>query len=65
MEADNEEDNSMSLAMKLEEANEMVDEAQAHVVAINLDEALRDKLVKLPSPKVSALRAGFKSTHMD
>ena len=37
MEADNEEDNSMSLAMKLEEANEMVDEAKIPVEPNDLD----------------------------
>ena len=38
---------------------------QTPVAAISLDEALCDKLIKLPSPKVSASRAGVKSIRMD
>ena len=43
MKSDEEEDSNMNLVMELEEATEMVDEAQIPVEAINLDEALCDK----------------------
>ena len=35
------------------------------VESINLDEVLCDKLIKFPSPKVSASRRGIKSMHME
>ena len=44
----------MNLVMELEEVTAMDDEAQIHVEAINLDEALCDRLITLSSPKVSA-----------
>ena len=55
----------MNLVTELVEATEIVDEAHTPVESINLDEALCDKLIKFPSPKVSASREGVKSTHID
>ena len=51
--------------MELEEATAMLDEVQIPVEAINLDEALYDKLVKFTSPKVSVSRVVVKSLCMD
>ena len=51
--------------IELEEATEMVDEVPNPVVAINIDEAINDQLLKLPSPRVSVSRTGVTSTHMD
>ena len=50
---------------ELEESTQTVDEAQTHVAPANIDEALCDKLLNSPSPKVSMPRTGVKSTFME
>ena len=65
IETDNEEQDDLNRVRELEEATETVDEAQNHVASTNADESLCDKLLNLPSPKVSVSRAGIKSMHME
>ena len=65
MESDNEDDINMNLVMELEEATEMADEVQNHIEATNTNETLRDRLLKLPSPKVSVRRLGIASERVD
>ena len=65
METDDEEDNNMNLVMELEEATEIEDEVQIPVEAINLDEALCSRLVKLISPKVSVSRTCVEPTRTE
>ena len=43
----------------------MVDEVKNPAEAINTDEVTNDRLLKLPSPKISASRTGIASTCMD
>ena len=65
MECDKEEDTTSNLVMELEEAAEKVDEVPNPDVPINIDEAINDQLLKLPSPRVSISRTSVVSTHMD
>ena len=64
-ETDNEEQDDLNAVFELEEATETVDEVQNPVASTNLDEASHDKLLNLPSPKVSTSRAGVKSACME
>ena len=64
METDNEEQDDLNEVFELEEATKIVDEAQTPVASINLNEALCDKLLNFPSPKVSVSRTGVKSMCM-
>ena len=65
MDTDDEEKDDLNTLFELEEATEIVDELQTYVASINLNEALSDKLIDFPSPKVSASRKGIKSMHME
>ena len=65
MESDDEDDSNMNLVIELEEATEMVDEVRLPVEDINTDQASCDRLVKLPSPKVSVSRTGATSACID
>ena len=60
METNNEEQDYLNAVFELEEAIETVDRAQTPVASTNLDEVSCDKLLNLPSPKVSASRTGIK-----
>ena len=57
MEFDKEEQDNGDRVCELEEASETFDEVKTHVAPSNIDEALCDKLINLPSPKVSNLHA--------
>ena len=61
MDADDEEQDDLNEVFELEEEIEIVDGVKTPVASINLNEALCDKLLNLPSPKVSASRTGVKS----
>ena len=53
------------MVFELEEATETVDEVQTNVASANVDKVPRDKLLHLPSPKVSASRTGIKSEYVE
>ena len=65
MEIDNEEQDDGDRVYELEEALETVDEVQNPVGSANTDEALSDKLLNFPSPKVSLSRTGVKSIRIE
>ena len=65
METDNEEQDDVNRVHELEEATETVDEVQTPVASANADEALCDKLLNFPSPKVSLSGTGIKYTCME
>ena len=65
MECDEEDNSNMNLVMELKETTEMTDGVKIPVEAISIDQASCDRLLKLPSPKVSASRTGVESTFMD
>ena len=65
METDNEEQDDLNAVFELEESTWIVDEVQTPVAWTNLDELLCDKLINLPPPKVSVLRSGIKSQHIE
>ena len=62
MEIGDEEQDDGDKVFELEEASSTVDEVQTPGVPANADEVLCNKLLNLPSPKVSLSRAGIKST---
>ena len=64
MEIDNEEKDNGDRVYDLEEALETVDKVQTHVLPVNINESLCDKLLNLPSTKVALSRIGIKSTWM-
>ena len=53
MEHDNEDDTTSNVVMELEEAIQMVNETPNLDVPINMDKAMNDQLLALPSPRVS------------
>ena len=65
MEINDEERDDGDRVYELEEASETVDEVKTHVVPANSDEALCNKLLNFPSPKVALSRTGIKSTCME
>ena len=60
MEIDSEEQDDGDRFFELEEASETVDESQTPLVPANIDEALCNKFLNFPSPKVARTRTGFK-----
>ena len=65
LESGNEEDITSNLGMELEELDEILQEEQIDVEAINMDELSCKRLAKLPLPRQSVSRNNIASLCMD